>query len=69
MLTAFLWLLVLAAAIGLAGWWVIKHGIPGGRLDCGCPSGGAVYGCMVCGFTRCVEHRYDAHDCNEKLAR
>lgn len=37
------------------------------RLDCGCTDEGVRYGCLVCGFTRCVEHRHDGHDCNAKL--
>jgi hypothetical protein len=70
--TTFLWVLVILAGLGLSVWWIVKDGIPGALprpLDCGCTTGGAVYGCLVCGFTRCVEHRYQAHDCNEKLAR
>lgn len=69
-MTTFLWVLAIVAAIALFVWWVVKDGIPGAierEFDCGCITGGAVYGCTVCGYTRCVEHRYQAHDCNERL--
>lgn len=60
----FLWILVVIAAPVLGVMWILQRR---NRLDCGCVNTGAVYGCMVCDHTRCVEHRYDVHDCNERL--
>ncbi len=62
-----LWILLAALAVAvLAAYWVLNRR---GRLDCGCVNdGGPVYGCMVCGFERCVEHRYEVHDCNARIA-
>lgn len=64
-MSTFLWTLVVVAAPVLAVLWVLGRNT--GKLGCGCPARGAVYGCMTCGYTRCPEHRYDAHDCNEVL--
>lgn len=34
------------------------------RLDCGCPEGGVMYGCIYCWYTHCPEHD-GPHDCPE----
>lgn len=62
--TTFLWVVVAIAGPALGVLWAVQRR---GRLDCGCAPGGAVYGCIVCDHTRCTEHRYDVHDCNERL--
>lgn len=32
-----------------------------GAKSCGCPAGGVVVGCMVCGRTSCPEHHVHTH--------
>lgn len=65
--STFLPLLVVVALLALTVkvLWEIRNDQ---RLDCGCLSS-AVYGCMTCGYTRCVEHRYVPHECNNKLGK
>ena len=48
------------AVVKIGAWLLVnypKRDLAIDLLDCGCPRGGVVYGCMHCGDERCEVHR------------
>ncbi len=62
--TSTLWLMIVGLFVVL-GVFVVVWGRD--RLGCGCVNDGrSSYPCPVCGYTRCAEHRYRSHNCNQE---